>query len=150
MPESTLEKHRGDWLEPFLGRFFDRPVGWPLLRHLEEMEGEVGMRVEEIVEGDELLVRAEMPGIDPDKDVQIHVRNHMLEIRAERREERNTEEKGSYRSEFRYGSFTRTIALPPDASESDVKARYKDGILEVRMPLDKKQAEVTRVEVQRA
>ena len=89
-------------------------------------------------------------GVDPDKDVQIHVRNHMLEMSAERREETKSEDKGRYRSEFRYGSFTRTVQLPPDAGEQDVKATYKDGILEVRMPLDKKQAEVTRIEVQRA
>ena len=148
MPEQSVEKTRGEWLEPLLGRFFDRPRGWPSLLHYDEME--TGMKVEELVEGDELVVRAEMPGIDPDKDVQIHVRNHMLEMSAERREETKSEDKGRYRSEFRYGSFTRTVQLPPDAGEHDVKATYKDGILEVRMPLDKKQAEVTRIEVQRA
>ena len=45
------------------------------------------MRVEEFVDGDELVIRAEMPGIDPDNDVQVHVRNHLLELRAERKQE---------------------------------------------------------------
>ena len=46
-----------------------------------------------------------MPGIDPDKDVQIHLRDHTLEIRAERKEEETHEEKGTRRSEFRYGTY---------------------------------------------
>ncbi|MCZ7536809.1 MAG: Hsp20/alpha crystallin family protein [Acidimicrobiia bacterium] len=147
MSESSIEKSRSDWLEPLLGRLFDRPRGWPSLLHWDEVES--GMRVEEQVEGDELVVRAEMPGIDPDKDVRIHVRNHTLELDVERREETKSEEKGRYRSEFRYGRFSRVVQLPPDADESDVKATYKDGILEVRMPLDTTRGEVSRIEVQR-
>jgi HSP20 family protein len=107
------------------------------------------LRVEEFTEGDELVIRAEMPGIDPEKDVQVHLRNHRLELRAERRQEETSEQKGVRRSEFHYGSFSRVITLPPDATESDVHATYKDGILEVRVPCDRKQAEATKVPVAR-
>ena len=93
------------------------------------------LRVEEYREGDTLVVRAEMPGLDPDKDVSIEVVDGTLRIRAERRQETRAEEKGGYRSEFRYGSFSRTLPLPPGAREDDIAATYTDGILEVRVPL---------------
>ena len=108
------------------------------------------LRVEEFTEGDEVVVRAEMPGIDPDKDVHITVNDHTLQLRAERREETKTEDKGSYRSEFQYGSFTRTLQLPAGATDQDVKATYKDGILEVRVPVDRKEAEARKIPIQRA
>jgi HSP20 family protein len=97
-----------------------------------------------------MVVRAEMPGIDPEKDVDITVSDHTLQLRAERREEKKTEEKGRYRSEFQYGSFLRRVELPVGATEKDVKASYKDGILEVRIPIDRKQAEAKKIPIQRA
>ncbi len=81
-----------------------------------------------------MLIRAEMPGIDPDKDVEVKVHDHMLEIRAERREQESSEDEGTRRSEFRYGSFYRAVTLPAEAEEGDVHASYKDGVLEVRVP----------------
>jgi len=133
--------------------WFDRMFGeWPRPRFLPAWRGLEGLetiRVEEFVDDNELVVRAEMPGIDPDKDVEITVSDHMLRLRAERREETKSEEKGSYRSEFRYGSFSRTISLPPGASDQDVAATYTDGILEVRIPLDKEQTEAKKVLVKR-
>lgn len=91
------------------------------------------IRVEEFVEGDEVVVRAEIPGVDPDKDVTVTVDRGRLTIAAERREETTTREEGPFRSEFRYGSYSRTITLPPGADEQDVKATYTDGILTVRL-----------------
>lgn len=93
------------------------------------------MRVEEFVDDKTLVVRAELPGIDPDKDVQIEVLNGELHIRAERQEKTEHKEKDSYRSEFTYGSFTRTLRLPAGATEDDVKATYTDGVLEIRVPI---------------
>lgn len=92
------------------------------------------IKVEELREGDVTVVRAELPGIDPDKDVEVTVDDGMLRIHAERRQ--HTEEKDTerYRSEFRYGTFTRMLPLPNGATEADVTATYRDGILEVRVP----------------
>ena len=112
-----------DWLEDW----FEWPN--PTLR-----EGEKMLRIEEQREDDALVIRAEIPGIDPEKDVDINVRDHTVEIRAERREEKRTEDKGMHHSEFRYGSFYRAVPLPTDASESDVRATYTNGILEIRVP----------------
>ncbi len=107
------------------------------------------LKVEEFTEGDQVVVRVEMPGIDPDKDVQISVSDHTLHLQAERREESKTEDKGRYRSDFRYGSFSRTVPLPVGTTEEDVKATYKDGILEVRIPIDRAAANAKRVPIQR-
>jgi HSP20 family protein len=107
------------------------------------------MRIEERVDADEYVVRAELPGIDPDQDVEINVGNGMLQIRAERREERHEDEGKSRRSEFHYGYFSRVISLPAGARQSDVKATYHDGILEVRLPVDHTKSEATKVPVSR-
>jgi HSP20 family protein len=123
------------WPELLPSRMFDW-IEWPApstTRDTEHM-----LRVEEYVDDDKLVVRAEMPGIDPEKDVHVQLHDHTLEIRAERREEQKSEEKGVRRSEFRYGSFFRTIAMPESANESDVDATYRDGILEIRVPLEPK------------
>jgi HSP20 family protein len=134
-----------DWPAWFAGRRFDWPESWRAL-----WEDEDALRVEEFQEGDALVVRAEMPGIDPDKDVQITVADHVLQVRAERRQETKTEDKKGYRSEFRYGSFSRTVPLPAGATEGDVKATYADGILEVRVPVDGAAAEAKRIPITRS
>jgi HSP20 family protein len=107
------------------------------------------IRIEEDVDDGRVLVRAELPGIDPDRDVEINVSDGMLQIRAERRERVSEQHEGHRHSEFHYGSFARMISLPAGASADDVKATYRDGILEVVVPVDAKQAEATRVPVTR-
>ncbi len=92
------------------------------------------MKVEQFQDGSTLVVRAEVPGIDPDKDVDVSVSDGMLHIKAEREEKAEHRSKTGYRSEFRYGSFSRSVALPAGAREEDITATYKDGVLEVRAP----------------
>lgn len=89
------------------------------------------VRVEDYVEDDTFVLRAELPGIDPDKDVELHVEHDMLTISGERREE--VKEKNH--RELHYGSFRRVVPLPPGTKVEDVKASYTDGVLEVRVPL---------------
>jgi HSP20 family protein len=98
------------------------------------LEAEDVIRVEEFREDGTLVVRADLPGIDPDKDVELTVSDGMLHIQAERREEEKREEKGYLRRELRYGSLSRTLPLPEGVTESDIAASYKAGILEVRVP----------------
>ncbi|MDV7195457.1 Hsp20/alpha crystallin family protein [Mycolicibacterium fortuitum] len=85
------------------------------------------MRLEDEMEDGRYVARAEIPGIDPGKDVDITVRDGRPTIKAERTE--NEEAKG--RSEFRYGSFVRSVMLPAGANEEDIKATYDKGILTV-------------------
>lgn len=110
-------------------------IEWPALRMLPSMgEAEHMIRIEERRVDDALVIRAEMPGIDPDRDVNVIVADHAVEIRAERRTEESADVEGAHRSEFRYGSFARIVPLPEDAEGEDVKASYRDGILEIRVP----------------
>ncbi|WP_272027668.1 Hsp20/alpha crystallin family protein [Kocuria rosea] len=92
-------------------------------------------KVEEFQDGEAMVIRAELPDIDPDQDVELTVVNDTLQLRAERREKSEHKDKATYRSEFRYGSFTRTLPLPAGTKEEDITATYKDGVLEVRAPV---------------
>lgn len=133
-----------DWPEWFTGR---RGFDWPMM--LKEFTEDFDLRVEEFEDDGELVVRAEMPGIDPDHDVDISLSDHMLRLKAVRREKTETEDKKGFRSEFRYGSFSRSIPLPVGATEEDVQASYVDGILEVRLPIDADEAEARKIPVSR-
>jgi HSP20 family protein len=84
--------------------------------------------------GKDLVVRAELPGIDPERDVEITVQDGMLHIRGERRMEERQEGDRYFRLERRYGSFSRTIPLPEGVKEEDIQATYRDGVLEVVVP----------------
>lgn len=110
------------WMENELG-------GFPA----QGKRGPAPMRIEDYVEDGNYVVRAELPGIDPDKDVEITIANGLLQVRAERREET----KDDQRSEFRYGSFSRTVTLPAGADAAKAKATYKDGVLQIRIPVPK-------------
>jgi HSP20 family protein len=103
------------------------------------------IRVDEYRDGQDLVIRAELPGIDPDKDVELSVADGMLTIQAERREEQRKEEKGHRRRELHYGSFSRSLPLPGGVKGTDVTASYKDGILEIRVPAPKESS--TRVPI---
>ena len=121
--------------QDFLDRFFD---DWPeMFRRPVVLWSERGfdsIGVEEFTEDGTLVVRVELAGIDPDKDVEVSVEDDVLHIGAERREEEKTEDRNYVRRELRYGSFHRDLPLPKGITQADVKASYKDGILEVRVP----------------
>src|SRR5690606_7817781 len=91
------------------------------------------IRVDEYRDGDTWVIRAELPGIDPDEDLEITVADGVLRIDAERRIEDRAEEEGYVRRELRYGSMSRTLPLPDGVTESDISATYRDGILEIRV-----------------
>ncbi|WP_431933212.1 Hsp20/alpha crystallin family protein [Nonomuraea jabiensis] len=104
-----------------------------------------GIRFEDFIKDGRYVLRAELPGIDPDKDVEITLANGILTIRAERRHE----EKDAHRTEFAYGAFTRSIALPTGADDKDVIATYDQGILEVSVKLAERKPAGTRILVQK-
>jgi HSP20 family protein len=82
----------------------------------------------------DLVVRAELPGIDPEKDVEITLQQGVLTIRGERRHEERTNGEGMYRFESATGSFSRSVALPEGVKEEEIQAHYENGILEVVVP----------------
>ncbi len=120
------------------GDFAWRP-SWFGLRWPDRILGDVGelfdhIRIEEYVDDDALIIRAELPGVDPDTDIDISVENRRLSIRAERTS-KFEEDTDGYRSEFHYGSISRVVGLPEGADVDDIEAEYTDGILEVRIPM---------------
>ena len=72
----------------------------------------------------------ELPGLE-EKDIHVHIQDHVLTITGERKEDRETQGKRWHRVEHRYGQFSRTISLPQDASPTGVEAVYKQGVLTV-------------------
>ena len=89
------------------------------------------MRMEEHMADGRYVVQAELPGVDPAKDMEVSVAQGILTIRAERHEDMQAQ----HRSEFRYGTFTRHIALPVTADAADIKATYHWGLLHVSIGL---------------
>lgn len=108
-------------------------------------------KIEETHEGDTLVIRAELPGVDPEKDVSVEIVDDELVLRVQRTESHMSKTHHVHRSEFRYGSFSRSIPIPSGLDESSVSATYKDGILEIRLPSPSEAAtsEPRRVEVKR-
>jgi HSP20 family protein len=124
-----------------------------VFRRMADLDPQSGwLRVEEYVDGGTLVVRAELPDIDPDKDVELSITDDgVLRISAQREEKTERKDKDVYRSEFRYGSFVRNVPLPEGVKEDDVTASYKDGILEIRAPIAaaEEKPPVTRVPISR-
>lgn len=119
----------------FRDMFRDFFTGGAMMDRFFEGRGLTMMRVEEYIEDGICVICAELPGIDPDKDVEITVADGILHLEAHREERSEEQRPHGYRSEFHYGSFARSIRLPEGATEADVKASYKDGILEIRVPI---------------
>ena len=103
-------------------------------------------RLEESIRDDRYVIRAELPGLDPENDIEVTVDGRILTIRAERRQQ----DKGPYRSEFRYGSLARAVKLPARVDPADVTARYDKGVLEVSVPVEAVKPEGTRITVKDA
>jgi len=81
---------------------------------------------------DHIEVRAELPGLD-EKDLEVSVRDGYLTLKGEKKEEREEKEADFYRIERRYGTFSRTVALPEYVNADDVSAEYKRGVLKVSL-----------------
>ncbi len=103
-------------------------------------------RLEETTRDECFVVRAELPGLDPENDIEVTLDGRILTIRAERRQQ----DSGPYRSEFRYGSLTRAVRLPARVDAADVTARYDKGVLEISIPVDAVKPEGTRIPIANA
>jgi HSP20 family protein len=86
-------------------------------------------------QGDDAVIRLELPGVDIDKDVTVEVKDSRLVVRGERRDDLSTEESGQWRSirEVRYGRFQRSFSVPRQVAPEDITAEYDAGILTVRI-----------------
>ncbi|GAB2668940.1 hypothetical protein GCM10027271_30810 [Saccharopolyspora gloriosae] len=89
------------------------------------------VKVETYAEEGELIVRCELPGMNPERDIHLTVEGTVLKISAKR----GREEHGYHHTEFQYGAFTRSLTLPAGADADQIKADYDAGILTIRIPL---------------
>lgn len=114
---------------PNIAAWLENP--WPFAEHNP-------VRIEESTSDGKYKIRAELPGFDPEKNISVTAHEGLLTITA-KREAQKTE---NGHSEFYYGSFSRTVALPLGASPGEIDASYTDGILEITMPYEEKPSEM--------
>ncbi len=132
MPSGTLMR----W-EPFaeLGELrsrFDRIFG-----ELSDSPGTVWRPAIDVMRDDgNLVVRADVPGIKP-KEVKVEVEDGILTVSGQHEEKKEEKDKSFLRRECRYGSFSRSLALPDGVDAKKIKAETHDGIVEVTIPLPK-------------
>ncbi len=131
MTDRPLRHRPRSWLPAWSDFRSDLWTGFPSWTGLRPLIDTHLIRLEDELADGHYLLRAEMPGIDPAKDVDITVRDGKLTMDAERSEKKETKR----RSEFSYGSFTRSVTLPAGANEEDIKATCDKGILTVDVAL---------------
>jgi HSP20 family protein len=107
-------------------------------------------QIDVIQRGNELVVRADLPGLKPD-DVTVEVSDDAIRISGERRHEFEEDQGSLYRFERSYGAFFRAIPLPEGAIVDQAKATFKDGVLEITVPAPSEQvSRGRRLEISRA
>ena len=120
----------------------------PLTRNFDQIFGALAPRDEEVERDflgtwypavdifdndNEIVLKAELPGLNKE-DIDIHVEENLLTLRGERKREEEIKEKGYFRSERAYGTFSRSFTLPATVAANKIGASYKDGILTVTLP----------------
>jgi HSP20 family protein len=138
----TLQRKMEDMFERLSDRFL--APGEPR----RSLWGEEGWApaIESRVENGNIIVHADLPGIEA-KDVSISVVGNQLTIEGERKQEEKKEEKDYFYRELSYGKFSRTMTLPEGIDANQVKASYKNGVLEITVPAPK-QLESKKIQVE--
>lgn len=123
-------------------------VRWDPFRDLTQMQSQLTRLMDQVWGGreeswlpavdvfdkaDAVVLKAELPGMDPDQ-VHIEVEDNVLTLKGERRFEEKVEDERYYRIERRFGSFQRSLALPQGARTDEIEAAYQDGILTITVP----------------
>jgi len=121
--------------------FFDNFLrGFDVQPYTEKKERPFNPSIDVSENEKEINVSAELPGMD-EKDIEVALEKDFLVISGEKKEEKDTKEKGVYHTERSYGAFTRTIQLPEGTDGDNIKARYKNGVLAITVPKAQKPAE---------
>lgn len=104
-------------------------------------------QIEMYEKDNQLVICTDLPGMKQE-DIQLEVQENMLTIQGERRNDFEDTQEGYYRSERSYGSFLRTIPLPPGIETEQAKASFENGVLKVMFPLPQQQQRRRRIEVE--
>ena len=129
MPFDEAER----WFEEAFRRSFSllSRRRWPWTR-MSELE-EISPSVDIFEKGNDLVVKAELPGMRKE-DIEVSVTDHTMRISGEKKREEKIEKKDYYWEERSYGSFTRSFQLPSEVQTDKAEAKFKDGVLEIRIP----------------
>jgi HSP20 family protein len=145
LPPARLQAPRRMWPVSAWGREIDRLFDdvrrgfpWPRLWGPERFwpSEEVGFEVPTIdvfEKGDEVVVKAELPGMSKD-DIELNVTDSTLTLKGEKKKEEEVKDEDYYRCERVYGAVSRTVEFPAAVKADQAKATFKDGVLEVRLP----------------
>ena len=133
-----MDRLFGDFSFGGFGREFGR---------LADLEGSMWLPQVETLERDgKLIVRADLPGLTKD-DINVDITDDAIKIRGERRQEKEENEEGYYRTERSYGSFYREIPLPSGVNHAEANASFNNGVLEITMPAPARQSGSRRIEI---
>ncbi|MGC8901237.1 MAG: Hsp20/alpha crystallin family protein [bacterium] len=116
-----------------INRLFDENIGRVRFPDIEFSTGAWNPAVDIYETKDNVVLKAELPGLDK-KDFSIEIKDNILTLKGERKLEKETKEENYYRMERAYGAFSRSFTLPASVDKDKVKAKFKDGVLEVTIP----------------
>lgn len=119
----------GDIVDHTMHKVFreELPTRW------EKLIGGEGLAIDLIDKEDHLLLRAEVPGMKKE-NLEISASDDSITIKGERKQESQEKAENYFRTERRYGMFSRTVPLPVAIKPEAIDAILKDGILEIKMP----------------
>jgi HSP20 family protein len=113
-----------------MDRLWNRFFEWPAM---DPLRGEWVPSLDVSETKDNIVVKAEVPGIDP-KEIDISYADGILTVRGERKQEKEEKDENYHRVERKYGSFSRSVRLPHEVKSDKIKANYKDGVLKITLP----------------
>ena len=135
-PLNDFRTLQSRFFEPFFGRFNFVDDQLP--------SGTWAPAVDVAEEGDKILVKVEVPGMD-EKDLEIHFEDGLLTVTGERQFERK-DERSYHRIERAYGTFTRSFSLPRSVDAGAITANYRNGVLEIEIP-KKEEAKPRQIQI---
>lgn len=124
------------WLDRFMEDMWRRPFPSLFGRERWLPIRPLGIRMPSLdvyEEKDSVVVKAELPGMKKE-DIEVNLTGETLTIKGEKQEDKEVKEDDYYRRERSYGSFLRSVDLPCEVKSGEIKASFKDGVLEIRMP----------------
>ena len=143
-------EHEFEAMRRHMAEMFGRPFGFPQAPPMPQgMPQEMAWAptADAFVADNTLVVKADLPGVKKE-DVSVTVHGDVLTVAGQRTEETETKEAKYYAAERFRGAFTRSFPLPEGVDTAAITAEYKDGVLEVRVPLPAQaKAEPAKIEI---
>lgn len=116
-----------------IDRLFEEFPHFPAPTSEFGLSGAVNPRCDMTEDANNYFLKFEMPGIPKDQ-IKVEVNNNVLVVSAERKEEKKKEDERKYYSEFSYGSYYRSMALPTLVDDKKIEASFENGVLSLKLP----------------